>query len=176
MQEKADLTERTVFRYFDTKADLVLETVLLFWEKVQSRVYSLYFDQESKKSGIDQIRDILKGYAQIYFTYSNELIFIHEAEAYLYRTDKLKFIENKNLLPYESSNAPLAIAIQKGVDDGSVRTDIDLENLYYNTFDALLGLIQKLVILGYKDEKSQEHAQKRLSDFCEIIVKGYCKN
>ena len=35
---RAGLTERSVYRYFATKADLVLETALLFWSQAMGQV------------------------------------------------------------------------------------------------------------------------------------------
>ena len=35
---RAGLTERSVFRYFDTKADLVLAASLLYWNRVLERI------------------------------------------------------------------------------------------------------------------------------------------
>ncbi|NLV86365.1 MAG: helix-turn-helix transcriptional regulator, partial [Clostridiales bacterium] len=40
--ERAGLTERSVYRYFDSKSDLVLETALLFWDNTVKQANALY--------------------------------------------------------------------------------------------------------------------------------------
>lgn len=51
--------------------------------------------------------------------------------------------------PYEAGVGPLPAAIHRGLEDGSVRGGVNLANLYHNTNDSLLVLIQKLAIGGW---------------------------
>ena len=103
------------------------------------------------------------------------LIFVHEAEAYLNRSGKALLVENKPPAPFEQSAGPLSSAIHKGIADGSVRTDIDLPSLYYNTYNALLGLIQKLAIGGRNNTADDEYARIRLEQFCTMMESFYRK-
>ena len=118
---------------------------------------------------------IVRGYAQLYFTSINELIFYHEAQTYLYRMGKSKFIEDRNIIPFRPDSGPFAKAIEKGKADGTVCTDIESETIYYNSFDSLSGLIQKLAILGGDDSSYKIYARKRISDFCDTLIRAYKK-
>ena len=174
--ESAGLTERTVFRYFDTKADLVFNALLLFWENSKKSITPLSLQPGyGEKSGIEQMEIIVRGYAQLYFTSINELIFYHEAQTYLYRMGKAKFIEDRNIIPFRPDSGPFAKAIEKGQADGTVCTDIESETIYYNSFDSLSGLIQKLAILGGDDSSYKIYARKRISDFCDTLIRAYKK-
>ena len=77
----AGLTERSVFRYFESKSDLVLETALLFWRKVMEQAALVCRDRQAGKLGADRIYAVLLAYAEILFTSRQELVFVHEAEA-----------------------------------------------------------------------------------------------
>lgn len=173
---KAGLTERTVFRYFGTKADLVFNALLLFWENSKKSITPLYNNKSYReKSGLEQMRIILLGYARVYFTSIKEFIFYHEAQTYLYRMGKADFIEDRNFIPFSPNSGPFAKAIEKGKADGTVCTDIDSETIYYNTFDSLTGLIQKLAIIGDDNSEYKRYAHKRIADFCNILIKAYQK-
>lgn len=173
--ERVGLTERSVFRYFATKADLVLETALLLWDQYMD-LAAAQTSRDEQLCGADQVHYVLRQYAHLYFTHRNELIFIHEAEAYLNRCGKAMLLDKKPPAPYEDCAGPLSAAIHRGVEDGSVRSDVNLANLYYNTYDSLLGLIQKLAIGGWSDETYEKLAKERLEDFCALLADAYRKH
>lgn len=173
---RAELTERSVFRYFENKVDLVMESLLLFWaQSTELADENRQAQNTEDASGIEQIRFVLQGYADLYFTHRREMIFVHEAEAYLNRCGKVLFMQNKPPAAYADCAGPLSRAIHVGVQDGTVRNDVNLENLYYNTFDAMLGLIQKMAIVGRSDAVYEQQAKQRLNDFCEVLVGAYRK-
>lgn len=173
--QRAGLTERSVFRYFETKADLVLETALLLWEQYMD-LAAVQAGQDEQPCGADQVHYVLRQYARLYFTHRSEIIFIHEAEAYLNRCGKAMLLDKKPPAPYEAGVGPLSKAIRRGIEDGSVRTDVDIANLYYNTYDSLLGLIQKLAIGGWSDETYEKLASERLDAFCALLADAYRKH
>ena len=172
----ASLTERSVFRYFETKSDLVYAAALLFWDRVKKTVEKSGAKvQDSKKRGIEDIEDILNRYTNIYFDSYEQLIFVHEAESYLYRSGKDLLVKNNVLSSFETSLDPLALAIKKGLKDNSVRDDINLENIYLNTYDSLLGLMQKLAIRKSDDKEQVEAIKQRLQDFCHTLTLSFKK-
>ena len=97
----AGLTERSAFRYFETKADLVLETALLFWQEAMAHGRTAECLHETEAlCGAAQIFPVLQGYAELYFTHRQELIFVHEAEAYLYRHGKALLMRSRPPAPF----------------------------------------------------------------------------
>jgi len=167
----AGLTERSVFRYFESKSDLVLETALLFWRKVMEQATLVCRDRQAGKLGADRIYAVLLAYAEILFTSRQELVFVHEAEAYLKRNGKSSLVKGKPPAPFKDRKGPLAEAIYMGIEDGSVRADDDIENLYYNTYDSLLGLMQKMAIDEERD--TEENMRRRVTGFCKILADAY---
>lgn len=174
----AHLTERSIFRYFETKSDLVLASGLLFWQEVKTFVSkNIHNPNDSPNKGIDDIEEILNKYTSVYFNYYKQLIFVSEAESYLYRCGKDLISKTNVLTSYESSPDPLALAIQKGLKDGSVRNDINVEDTYLNTYDSLLGLLQKLALKKKENAKESDtqRVKDRLKEFCHVLVMGFKK-
>lgn len=170
---RAELTERSVYRYFETKADLALAAALLFWEDNQQKIEQAHARSAEEKSGIAQIYEILCAYADLYFTNRQKIIFVQEAEVYLNRNGKSALLDNKPPTPYESSHAPLANAIRAGLADGSVRANVNVKLLYYNTYDALLGLLQKMAISQDGVATNGIDARQRLFDFCALLTSAF---
>lgn len=172
----ARLTERSVFRYFDTKSDLVLAAAMLFWDKVKTLVLKNMDEIEnSNKTGLEEIEIILRKYTDIYFTHYKQFIFVHEAESYLYRSGKDLLIKNHVLSPFATSEDPVALAIKKGIKDGSVNSDINIENAYFNTYDSLLGLMEKFAITRTEDKDEEKVIMSRLNDFCHTLTLSFKK-
>ncbi len=170
--ESAGLTERSVFRYFETKNDLVLASALLFWnETVQTIEKNLDLAAMEKLSGIEEVRYILSLYAKLYFTSKQELIFCEEAETYLNRSGKITYLQNRPPLNFYTSNDPLARAIKKGIKDGTIKNSENINHIYSNTYDSLLGFLQKMELNN--DLMNDEIAKIRLNLFVESIVGIY---
>ena len=168
----AGVTERSAFRYFETKNDLVLATALLFRNGAVKEINKLC-DAESFKnlSGIEQVEIILNEYANLFHTSKQELIFCAEAETYLNRCGKRILLEKRPPLKFEDSDDPLAKAIRKGVVDGTIKTSDYLEFIYLNTYDSMLGFIQKMALNN--DNISENTAKIRIKLFIDSLLGIY---
>lgn len=170
--KSAGLTERSVFRYFETKNDLVLASALLFWkETVKAIEEKIEVLSTEKLSGIEEVGCILSLYANLYFTSKQELIFCEEAETYLNRSGKIIYLKNRPPLNFETSNDPLARAIKKGLKDGTIKNSSNIAFIYSNTYDSLLGFLQKMALNN--DLMNDEIAKNRLNLFVESIIGIY---
>lgn len=169
---KANLTERTVFRYFATKNDLVLATALLFWNSASSRINRLMEEEQNKSlKGIDKVRFILNQYASLYDSSKKELIFCDEAETYLSRCGKSILLSNRPPIDFCKSNEPLAKAIKDGILDKSIKDNKDIGLIYLNTYDGLLGFMQKLALS--EELSNEKDARRRLDLFIDSLIKMY---
>lgn len=174
--KSAGLTERSAFRYFPTKADLVLEAAIYFWENTVEESRQIWKKIEfDNKPALEEIEDILTAYAFIFFERKKEMVFIQEAELYLYRLDMLDHFKNKPASSYKEGKCPLARAIRKGVDCGEIEDTEELELFYLNCFDSLLGLLQKLSTATYETELAEEQQKARISYFCDTLIKALKK-
>ncbi len=172
---RAGLTERSVYRYFETKSDLVLETALLIWDETMRSADARHAEcMPPGPCGLERIRLILSAYAELYFTNRDGLLFVHEAEAYLNRHGKALLLKNKPPAPYENNSGPLAKAIRLGIRDGSVCNSSGVALLYYNAYDALLGLLQKMAIDSQSSPATAGiDPRRRLACFCDLLTEAF---
>lgn len=99
------------------------------------------------------------------------MIFCAEAETYLKRSEKFILLGNTPPIAFSKSNDPLASAIKEGIQDKSIQDKEDIDLIYLNTYDSLLGFMQKLAL---REELSDDvDSKKRLDLFIESLIKMY---
>ena len=126
------LTERSVFRYFETKADLVLSASLLYWNRVLERIDRMFQDDSPGDSttGLEDAAKLFVCYSRLYRVDPKGMRFTLDAELTLHSAGKLHEIKNQPPEPFEASNGPMAKAIRKGLLDGSISPDVDVREIY----------------------------------------------
>ena len=63
----AGLTERSVYRYFDGRADIVLAASFLFWQMVIDRTARMADNEDFRKAtGLEQIRALLAAWVPVF--------------------------------------------------------------------------------------------------------------
>lgn len=164
-----NLTERSVFRYFPTKIDLVLASASMFWKELSNSSLITYNSLPENLSGIEQFECILKTYAHQLFKNKRKLVFVQETEVYLFRNNKKLSIREKPVNNLEEAEAPLAYALKKGIQDQSI-INIDINIFYQTVFNALLGFMQKLACDIYDGISNDDEKLIMLDKFCEIFV------
>ncbi|NLW65945.1 MAG: helix-turn-helix transcriptional regulator [Clostridiales bacterium] len=172
----AGLTERSIFRYFETKADIVQAAAYLFWSQTLERVSGEVKAADiGEMSGIDQVRKLLSVYSNLYFDDPKGIRFTLDAEVALYNAGKSlgrdKQVINRPPEPYEISSSPLVLAIHKGLEDGTVNPKGDVKELYYNAYDSILGVMQRIA-LGTTSATDLDN-RARMRNLCEMFVMAF---
>lgn len=166
------LTERSVFRYFETKADLVLAASLLYWNRVLERIDRMSHDNsDGSTTGLEDAEKILICYSKLYRLDPKGMRFTLDAELTLHSAGRLHEIRNQPPEPYETSNGPMAKAIRKGLADGSISPKVDVKEIYYNSYDAILGIMQRLSIGGTPSARELDY-DSRMLHLSEMFVKA----
>lgn len=168
----AGLTERSVYRYFDTKSDMVLATAYLFWEESAERVTTLTKQRGyEKKSGLDRISLLLDYYSSMYADSPDFIRYILNAETSLYNSGISIDIHSRPPEPFETSKSPLVTAIRDGLADGSVDPNVDVKELYYNAYDSILGMMERLVI--GTTSATDIDTRARMRHLCDMFIKAF---
>lgn len=168
---KADLTERSIYRYFATKTDLVRASLILCWTQNVSKVRGRWEEIESTyEKGSDRVFEILMTYAELFVNSKNLLVFVQEAEVYLYRHNLNGSIPGIPVATDNFVDIPLAKAIEKGLEDGSIAPTEALPFFLPNAFDGLLGLLQKMAHSTYYERSDAETVHRRLESFCRALI------
>lgn len=173
--DAAGLTERTVYRYFETKADLILAASYLFWSiTIEKTNLAVKDNGVHKRNGLEQIRLMLYQYSSMIFDQPKGVRFILDAELALSAYGNAHPAVNRPPVKFEISSSPLACAIKKGLQDGSVNPNVDVKELYYNAYDSILGVMQRLVL----DTTSATDVdnRQRMKHLCDMFVKEFSAN
>ncbi|MEG2072394.1 MAG: helix-turn-helix domain-containing protein [Oscillospiraceae bacterium] len=168
----AGLAERSLYRYFKTKAELVHAAAYLFWHLTTAdmarRVRESHIDE---LPGIDQIRALLYFYSNMYFENPKGVLFTIEAEMFLYSAYKNSQILSRPPEKYETSNSPLVLAIRRGIADGSVSSQVNAKELYYNSYDSILSIMQKLALEASGWDELDKAT--RLHHLCDVFTSAF---
>ncbi|MEA5152509.1 MAG: TetR/AcrR family transcriptional regulator [Oscillospiraceae bacterium] len=171
--QRAGLTERSVFRYFKTKSDLVLAASYLYWNRVTAYIEGqLPPDGDKTQTGLEDVAQLLVCYSNLYSEHREGILFTLDAELVLNAAGKKHEIKNRPPEPYESSNGPVARAIRKGLADGSIDPRVDVRVLYYNSYDAILGVMQRMSIGGTPSAGELDY-RSRMRHLCEMFVSAF---
>ena len=124
---RSGLTERSAFRYFETKADLVLAASLLYWKRILERIDRMsHAASGGGTTGLQDAENVLVCYSQLYHLDPNGMRFTLDAELTLHTAGRLHEIKNQPPEPFETSGGPMAKAIRKGLADGSISPEVDV--------------------------------------------------
>ena len=72
---------------------------------------------------------------------------------------------------FEEYTGPLSQAIVRGLSDGTVNPEANIKQLYYNAYDSILGLMQRLTV-GVPSV-SELDARERLYAMCEMFTRAF---
>lgn len=144
--EKGDVGVATLYRYFSTKTNLLLDVGAMLWEDLL-RLFDGIFatDGYRDKPGIDQIGELLSFFLMLYREHSGFVRFVQELDAYLLREKP----EAEKLREYEQSIMniyPLfAAAYEKACAEGTAKPGLDAKLLYSAVSHALTSTSQKFL-------------------------------
>ena len=91
---RSGLTERSIFRYFETKADLVLAASLLYWKRILKRIDRMsHTVADGGTTGLQDAENVLVCYSQLYRLDPNGMRFTLDAELTLHAAGRLHEIK-----------------------------------------------------------------------------------
>ena len=142
---RSGLTERSVFRYFETKADLVLAASLLYWKRILERIDRMsHTVADGGTTGLQDAENVLVCYSQLYRLDPNGMRFTLDAELTLHAAGRLHEIKNQPPEPFE---------------------------IYYNSYDAILGIMQRLSIGGSPSASALDY-DSRMRHLSQMFVRA----
>ena len=133
--EKCGLSPMSVYRYFKNKDNLAAKVwhdgLIWFYDQHYAPRYLLKV--RDLESGYDKFRACMETYIEIYsehpefITYSREMLYI------LTRMQESEEEENRDVFwtdLFREIPAPIMKALEEGVEDGSIRPDVDINAVY----------------------------------------------
>ena len=111
---RSGLTERSVFRYFETKADLVLAASLLYWHRILALIDRMsHENSDGGTTGLEDAANVLVCYSMLYHLDPKGMRFTLDAELTLQAAGRLHEIKNQPPEPFETSRGPMAKACRR---------------------------------------------------------------
>ncbi len=169
--QKAGVTSMSVYRYYGDKENIVLESAMLFWNKLTSEVLAAVEAEDmSGISGFERVQRLLRLYIGIYRQNTQALQLLQEFEIYVH---KRKYFEGRERVgvQFERICQPVQDALAAGVADGSIRADVNGEELCGTLMNALFGTMQKLSANSQGMFASKCcSAQRQMELLCDMAV------
>jgi len=137
------LGEATLYRYFGKKENIVIRVAISMWQDIAKK----YFEESritEDLTGIECIRVYLEAFKELYEKDIKFILFIQNFDNYIQKSGmRLKQLNQYNKL-FEDMKKRFAVYFKKGVDDNTIRNDIDSEVYYYATTHSIQNLVAKL--------------------------------
>lgn len=134
----AQVGEATIYRYFGTKQNIVIQAAM----QLQEIISKDFFKLDEGKNGYAKLAIFYQSYFDIFAKYPNFYKFLDEFDAFI-SVDSAESIN-----PYESEidqyKTSYMQAYELGIKDGSIKPQKDIEMFYFSTTHALLELCKKM--------------------------------
>lgn len=172
--KQAGVGPATIYRYFETKAELAISSAVLYWQRTAGRyVGRLETAAYREASGKEQVAQLMGLFTEIFEKEFDFLKFLYEFDTFVmkYQIPQERLAEYEagilNLKPYVTE------ALTKGLADGTLSFAYGVEEVYFSLMHTLLSLMQKLAVNGRmlpSDERVALSLQVRIAG--EILLRG----
>lgn len=138
----------TLYRYFGTKPAIVAAAMTFLWEDLK-KMFGGVFDSENftSQDGIKQIRDLMRMFIVMYTAHKDFMRLVGEFDSFIIREK----VPKEELEGYDRSLIDfypvVERACKKGIEDGTVRSDVDF-GMFYRTYTHALNELCKKFIIG----------------------------
>jgi len=146
---KAELSKGTLYLYFQSKTELCLAIVLRGLKIISAKFREL---RSVQTSGLGKIQLLARSYLDFYKQYPNYIFAFSN-----YRMHKSECKHNSQILDEiigenEKINDSIKFIVNTGIEDNSIKNEIDADKISYVLWGQLSGLIPNLVLIDDSEE------------------------
>lgn len=143
----AEVSVISVYRYFNTKAELLLITQRMLWKEVIQSVsdYIVKADDYDSKTGFEQIRSLINGFEDLYQKHREYLLFAAYYKLYLAR-ERLRLRGSEYAEMLSPVRDMFLAALRRGMADGSLTIKGDPEDIFYCVWGILRGYVEEMTV------------------------------
>ena len=146
---KAGVGSATVYRYYETKAELAIQSGVAYWKRIADKYLNVYTQKGYEElNGLEQLEKIMNGLAQIFEHETAFLKYLQEFDVFVRKYG----IEIERLKEYEecimSLKPGVIAALEKGKKDGTRSFEWSPEEVCYSLAHSVFGLMKKLAWNG----------------------------
>lgn len=160
----------TIYRYFSTKIELVIETAEVYWQEVAEKYLT---ELEPVGTGYMQLQKIMNVLEKIFQEEKAFLKFLQEFDVFV----KKYQISEERLTDYESGILRLkpyvTDALEKGLADESRFFTCSIDEMYFSLTHTLLAVMQKLAVGGEIISSDQVvEGERQFHIVTELLLRG----
>lgn len=156
--------EATLYRYFGKKQNLVIKVA----ERLSSNLLEKYFSFSNDKNGYENIKEFYEAYLKIFIDNKSYYAFVYSLDAYLHNESQLNLdLCNVNIKKFKDL---FISSYQKGIEDKSLKDDIDLNLFYRTTAISLLSFCKKLAIEDILIEDKDSNQQLEIKQLIDLFL------
>lgn len=172
--KEAGVGPATIYRYYETKAELAIQSGIAYWQKVSGNYLGKLEEKKyCESSGKEQMEQIFDIFLRIFTEEFGFLKFLQEFDVFVQKYQ----VSHQRLAEYENAILDLKSyvtdALEKGLRDGSLKFVYSVDEIYFSITHTMLSLMQKLALGGKilsSDERIDLALQVKIAG--ELLVKG----
>lgn len=169
--QKSGLTPMSVYRYFGNKQSIAVSAAnhLLqeYLAEHTARCKDLKLDLET---GYDEFARIVRAYIDTYESHPEYIRFLQEMTAYSLRENISDQIDYMHFALQDSPlNKPAYQALVRGIEDGSVRGEIDLARVSQTLTNLLTGGVNYKILI---DDRTQIDILRHTAEMIIYYIKA----
>lgn len=169
--EKAQIGVASLYRYFGTKQLFTVKVGAYIWKTTMMKLEPLCTSAEyHTKTGYEQVAALLNIFHILLQEHRPFLRFLSEFDVFVIR----EHLGIGQLTEYESCSMNMlpvmTEAMKKGVEDGTIRPDVDANVFYDAITDSLLSMCEKFVWGNVPNNVDQARNQQALSMAIDMFL------
>lgn len=172
--KEAGVGPATIYRYFETKAELAIQTGIAYWQKVSGNYLGILAEKPyCEGSGKKQMEQIFAIFLRIFTEEFDFLKFLQEFDVFVQKYQ----ISMQRLAEYDNTilnlKSYVTDALNKGLADGSLNFSYSVDEIYFSVMHTMLSLMQKLASNGKilsSDERIDLTLQVKIAG--ELLIRG----
>lgn len=151
--------EATLYRRYGTKVNLVLSVA----SYLQGQVFDQFFPKDTNLSGYQIVEHFYYSFLNIFRNTPAYYKFINEFDALMVNTTEEMHLYEEGISSFKAS---FDEAYKKGVEDDSIQVIDNIDDFYFATTHALMGLCKKL---AYQNVISQDFKIDKVGEIKVLI-------
>lgn len=166
----------TLYRYFGTKTKIALAAMTFLWGDLKKLFDERFSETElDSADGITELEQLIKMFSELYVSHKSFMRLVGEFDRFVLCEE----IDKDDLVEYENSIVDfypvLERAFKKGIEDGTVRKDVDFRLFYLAFTHALTEMCKKFIGGEVLPSDDFSNAEKELALIADSAV-YYIKN
>ncbi len=169
--KKIKIGEATIYRYFGTKTNIVIEVGVSLWKDIFNQLNKL----PEKENGYESVKAFFNFFLEGYRASKEVFIFLDEFDSLMVKEK----VSKELLRPYDNALYEVKNIYNSlyacGLNDESIRQDLNPDEFYYTTTHMILGICKRLASNGDilpSDDLVQDIVQIKLAlDICLEYIK-----